>query len=137
MARNKCDLAKLAEIMKSSESDGMDVDPPCSPGGSRRLGPDDNSKSHEHRPRIPPARIVTEAERSGAGECWDGSNTDLIERLAAVEKERDEWKMRAEDALTELSEGALGDLMNNIELESLREEVARLRRGTDSQSQER
>lgn len=47
-------------------------------------------------------------------------------RIAQVEKERDEWRQRAEHAL-EHSEGNLGDMLVEIELETLREEVSRLR----------
>ena len=56
-------------------------------------------------------------------------------RLHALESERDEWKQRAETAMAQ-SEGSLGDMLVEIELESLREEVARLRSLTASNQKE-
>jgi len=47
-------------------------------------------------------------------------------RIAQLGKERDEWKQRAETAIAN-SEGSLGDMLVEIELETLRDEVTRLR----------
>ena len=59
-------------------------------------------------------------------EIGPGQNVnDLVRRIAQLEKERDEWKLKAEAAIAQ-SELSLGDMLVEIELESLREEVKRL-----------
>ena len=60
---------------------------------------------------------------SEIGSVTETSN--LLRRIAALEKERDEWKFKAEAAIAQ-SELSLGDMLVEIELESLREEVKRL-----------
>ena len=47
-------------------------------------------------------------------------------RIAQLEKENEGWRARAENALAH-SDGNLGDMLTEIELESLREEVSRLK----------
>lgn len=48
-------------------------------------------------------------------------------KIAELERDRDEWKRKAESAILAQSEGNLGDMLVEIELETLRDEVDRLR----------
>ena len=77
---------------------------------------------------------VTQAPRRGSVDLTAEQTTSSLamkldianSRIAQLERERDEWKQRAEAAIAN-SEGSLGDMLVEIELETLREEVSRLR----------
>ena len=51
--------------------------------------------------------------------------SDLQRHIIRLERERDEWRLKAESAIAQ-SELSLGDMLVEIELETLREEVKRL-----------
>lgn len=67
------------------------------------------------------------------GKCCDQAHSSLSMkldiangRIAQLERERDEWKTKAEAAIAN-SEQSLGDMLTEIELETLRDEISRLR----------
>ena len=57
---------------------------------------------------------------------WKMAYNDLEEKLKVVERERDEWKVKCESVSLGAGEN-LGDMLVEIELETLRDEVGRLR----------
>lgn len=62
------------------------------------------------------------------------SSAEISERLKEVEKDRDQWKLKAESAALGVMEN-LSDMVVEVELETLREEVARLRALISSMSE--
>jgi hypothetical protein len=98
--------------------------------------PGNMSEQDNPSPSLRLARCNSQWARSSAVEtmkCSDQSHSSLVmkidianSRISQLERERDEWKGRAEAAMAH-SEQSLGDMLSEIELETLRDEISRLR----------
>ena len=113
-------------VVKGSKPDlALPADPASDTSPTARVAQSPVAKT---APSYMPKSGYTEPPR-----CTDQHHASLImkldissNRITQLEKERDEWKAKAAAALI-ASEGSLGDMLTEIEIETLREEVSRLR----------